>query len=144
MKLRSLLVTLFMRKGGVEILNKLYLHESKILKYEMMPIKGLQPEEVVLPKQALAAKGGIYFSSVLLCMWDNIHGPSVLMVWTGPRAVEGASHEGRPVAGGSLVHTSKAWHSINRSIRTGFGSVPGQRFASDANFSFVAPSSEEL
>ncbi len=36
-----------------------------------------------LPYQVLNAKGGIYFSSIVLSVWDNIHGPKVLMTWKG-------------------------------------------------------------
>jgi len=41
------------------------------------------PKSVHLPYQVLNAKGGIYFSSIVLSMWDNIHGPKVLMTWKG-------------------------------------------------------------
>ena len=41
------------------------------------------PKSTRLPYQVLNAKGGIYFSSIVLSMWDNIHGPKVLMTWKG-------------------------------------------------------------
>lgn len=49
-----------------------------------MSLKGLQPGEIVLPKTVLTARAGIYFSSIVLSMWDNIHGPKVLQIWHGP------------------------------------------------------------
>ena len=49
-----------------------------------MPVKGLDPKEVVLPKKELPAGRGIYFSAIALSMWDNIHGPKILQVWHGP------------------------------------------------------------
>lgn len=48
-----------------------------------MSIRGLQPRDMLLPKNILEAKKGIYFSSVILSMWDNIHGPKVIQVWEG-------------------------------------------------------------
>ena len=42
-----------------------------------------QTREAHLPYQVLTSKDGIYFSSVVLSMWDNIHGPKVLMTWKG-------------------------------------------------------------
>ena len=50
----------------------------------MMPVKGLDPKELVLPKKELPAWRGIYFSAIALSMWDNIHGPKILQVWQGP------------------------------------------------------------
>ena len=42
-----------------------------------------ESKSVRLPYQLLNARGGIYFSSIVLSMWDNIHGPTVLMTWKG-------------------------------------------------------------
>ena len=55
----------------------------------MMSIKGLQPGEMVLPKTFLKAGASVYFSSIVLSMWDNIHGPKVLQVWQGPGQLQG-------------------------------------------------------
>ena len=49
---------------------------------KMMPIKGLSEEEAKLHRRPLPGKGGHYLSAALLCIWDNIHGPKVLSVWT--------------------------------------------------------------
>ena len=49
----------------------------------MIPVRGLSYEEISLQKQALSARHGVYFSAMMMCMWDNIHGPRVLKVWTG-------------------------------------------------------------
>ena len=54
-----------------------------------MPIRGLLQEELVLPKQSLNARYGIYFSSLVFCMWDNIHGPKILKVWSGEEPSKG-------------------------------------------------------
>ena len=48
----------------------------------MMPVRGLSSEEICLPKTRLYAKHGVYFPAIMMCMWDNIHGPKVLNVWT--------------------------------------------------------------
>lgn len=47
----------------------------------MMPVRG--QENVNLPYQVLTSRDGIYFSSIVLSMWDNIHGPKILMTWKG-------------------------------------------------------------
>ena len=47
-----------------------------------MPIKGLSPEEAKLHRRPLTGKGGNYLSAALLCIWDNIHGPKILSVWS--------------------------------------------------------------
>ena len=49
----------------------------------MIPVRGLSYDEIWLPKQPLSARHGVYFSAMMMCMWDNIHGPKVLNVWTG-------------------------------------------------------------
>ena len=53
----------------------------------MMPVRGLSSEEIRLPRKRLSARHGVYFSAVMMCMWDNIHGPKVLNVWTGDEPV---------------------------------------------------------
>ena len=40
-------------------------------------------KDFYLPYQLLTSRDGIYFSSIVLSMWDNIHGPKVLMTWKG-------------------------------------------------------------
>ena len=52
-----------------------------------MPVRGLSSEEIRLPRKRLSARHGVYFSAVMMCMWDNIHGPKVLNVWTGDEPV---------------------------------------------------------
>ena len=47
----------------------------------MMPVRG--QENVNLPYQVLTSRDGIYFSAIALSMWDNIHGPKILMTWKG-------------------------------------------------------------
>ena len=54
---------------------------------KMIPFRGLSSEEIRLPRKRLRARNGIYFSAVMMCMWDNIHGPRVLNVWTGDEPV---------------------------------------------------------
>ena len=49
----------------------------------MMPVKGLQPEEVTFPRLNIPAKFGTYLSTIVLSMWDNIHGPKIIAVWQG-------------------------------------------------------------
>ena len=51
----------------------------------MMSIRG--QEKVNLPRQVLTSRDGIYFSTVVLSMWDNIHGPKILMTWKGSEKV---------------------------------------------------------
>ncbi len=58
----------------------------------MMRVRGLSPEEVNIPHALLPGKSGIYFSAVVLAMWDNIHGPLILQAWTG-------ENKGRPIWG---------------------------------------------
>lgn len=48
----------------------------------MMPIKGLSEEEAKLHRRPLQGKGASYLSAALLCIWDNIHGPKILSVWS--------------------------------------------------------------
>lgn len=55
----------------------------------MMPVRG--QEAVSLPYQVLTSRDGIYFSSVVLSMWDNIHGPRILMTWKGSESVRSPS-----------------------------------------------------
>ena len=52
-----------------------------------MPFRGLSSEEIQLPRKRLYARHGVYFSAVMMCMWDNIHGPKVLNVWSGDEPV---------------------------------------------------------
>ena len=52
-----------------------------------MPVRGLSSEEIRLPRRVLTSRHGVYFSAVMMCMWDNIHGPKVLNVWTGDEPV---------------------------------------------------------
>ena len=40
-------------------------------------------EEVSFARTELKSRGGVYFSAIMLCTWDNIHGPKILYVWTG-------------------------------------------------------------
>ena len=64
----------------------------------MMPVRGLTSEEICLPKRILNARHGVYFSALMMCMWDNIHGPKVLNVWTGEEPVAPAPPmKARPV-----------------------------------------------
>ncbi|CAI7990023.1 hypothetical protein GBAR_LOCUS392, partial [Geodia barretti] len=46
------------------------------------PIKGLSAEETHFHRRPLVSRGGNYVSSALLCMWDNIHGPKILSIWS--------------------------------------------------------------
>ena len=64
--------------AGNEILNSIAVHVAS----KMMPIKGLQAEDTNLHGRPLPGKGGAYLSAALLCMWDNIHGPKILSVWS--------------------------------------------------------------
>ena len=50
-----------------------------------MPLRG--QEKVDLPRQVLTSRDGMYFSSIVLSMWDNIHGPKILMTWKGSETV---------------------------------------------------------
>ncbi len=50
-----------------------------------MPIRG--QEKLNLPRQVLTSRDGIYFSTIVLSMWDNIHGPKILMTWKGSETV---------------------------------------------------------
>ena len=52
-----------------------------------MPVRGLSSEEIRLPRKRISSRHGVYFSAVMMCMWDNIHGPKVLNVWTGDEPV---------------------------------------------------------
>ena len=49
---------------------------------KMVPIKGLSAEETHFHRRPLVGRGGNYVSSALLCMWDNIHGPKILNIWS--------------------------------------------------------------
>ena len=55
---------------------------GKIEEPKMMPIKGLSAEEAKLHRRPLLGKGGNYLSAAVLCIWDNIHGPKILSVWS--------------------------------------------------------------
>ena len=55
-------------------------------------------ENISLPYQVLTSRDGIYFSSIVLCMWDNIHGPKILMTWRGLESIQN-SDEGAKAAG---------------------------------------------
>ena len=61
--------------------------KSSKISSKMMSVRGLSPEEIRLPRKRFSARHGIYFSAVMMCMWDNIHGPKVLNVWTGDEPV---------------------------------------------------------
>ena len=50
---------------------------------KMMPVRGLKPEEVTFPRLKLPTKFGAYLSTIVLSMWDNIHGPKIIAVWQG-------------------------------------------------------------
>ena len=52
-----------------------------------MPVRG--QETVTLPYQVLTSLDGMYFSSIVLSMWDNIHGPKILMTWKGSASDRG-------------------------------------------------------
>ena len=60
-----------------------------------MPVKGLQAADITLPRLKLPARKGIYFSAIVLSMWDNIHGPKIIAVWEGDET-RGAVSEGKP------------------------------------------------
>ncbi len=48
-----------------------------------------------LPYQVLTSRDGIYFSSIVLSMWDNIHGPKILMTWKGSESVQKKDRGGK-------------------------------------------------
>lgn len=60
----------------------------------MMPVKGLQAADITLPRLKLHTRKGIYFSAIVLSMWDNIHGPKIIAVWEGDDS-RGAVSEGK-------------------------------------------------
>ena len=63
-----------------------------------MPVKGLQAADITLPRLKLPARKGIYFSAIVLSMWDNIHGPKIIAVWEGDESRGAVSEacEGKP------------------------------------------------
>ncbi|CAI8055760.1 Guanine nucleotide exchange C9orf72 homolog, partial [Geodia barretti] len=67
---------------------------------KMMPIKGLSAEETHFHRRPLVGRGGNYLSSALLCMWDNIHGPKILSIWSrdekSPSPLVAGKHTGAP------------------------------------------------
>ena len=45
--------------------------------------RGFNDPELRHKKHELPVESGTYFSSIALAVWDNIHGPKLLHVWTG-------------------------------------------------------------
>jgi hypothetical protein len=81
----------------------------------MMPVRGLSSEEIRLPRKRLSARHGVYFSAVMMCMWDNIHGPKVLNVWTGDEPVP--SMEVHKVELAGLGKDKEAMEKLSKDIK---------------------------
>ena len=81
----------------------------------MMPVRGLSSEEISLPKTPLSARHGIYFSAAMMCMWDNIHGPKVLNVWTGDEPVAPLKVDKAELAG--LSKDKEAVEKLSKDIK---------------------------
>lgn len=80
----------------------------------MMPVRGR--ENINLPSQVLTSRDGIYFSSIVLSMWDNIHGPKILMTWRGSESKQ-STNESTPGKGTDLG-TSKVIDMTTMESRT--------------------------
>lgn len=59
-----------------------------------MPVRG--QEKLDLPYQVLTSRDGIYFSSIVLSMWDNIHGPKIVMTWKGSESMQSVGSSSKP------------------------------------------------
>ena len=91
------------------------------------PLRGLSLDEICLPKKHLYTKHGVYFSAMMMCMWDNIHGPKVLNVWTGDEPLPAPppyeaklaelSKEGE-VVGASQIDPKKLTKEIKEQLAT--------------------------
>ena len=80
-----------------------------------MPVRGLSSEEIRLPRKRLSARHGVYFSAVMMCMWDNIHGPKVLNVWTGDEPVSSVEVHKVELAG--LSKDKEAVEKLSKDIK---------------------------